>query len=141
MSLGLGSAVRLVNRVVDEKGEKVPQEYMFSGEAVVVRDTMDVPIGAARILIHQSMYKIDPVSGQASYRLGCDRLGVPTDDIPEKDTKRNELFERELLPESVRRKQKTEKIHNPINPGLSRGPKAIRSDAEGVQPGEFGFRD
>lgn len=141
MAFGRGPVVRLVNRVVNEKGERVPQSARIGGEALVVRDTIDLPIGEARVLIHQSMYKIDPVSGEPSYKLGCSALGIPVDEIPEKDTQRVELIERELMPESERKKMKLEKIHNPINPGLSRGITPIRSDQEGSQPGEFGYRD
>ena len=141
MSFGLGRTVRLVNRVVDESGNKVPMEYMVGGEAVWVRDTLDVPVGAARILIHQSMYKIDPINATPSYKLGCRELEVDPSDLPFADTQRLELLERELLPESERRKMKVERIHNPINPGLSRVAKNIRPDEEGALPGEFGFRD
>jgi hypothetical protein len=140
MAIGLGPVVRLVNRVVDENGERVPQNVTFSGEALVVKDTLDVPVGAARVIIHQTMYKIDPVSGFPSYRLGCSALGCPTDDIPKEDAYRVELIDRDLMPESERKKMKLERIHNPINPGLSRGPGGIRADAEGAQPGEFGYR-
>ncbi len=140
MALGMGPVVRLVNRVVNEKGERVPQNVTFGGEALVVRDTLDVPIGAARVILHQSMYKVDPVSGAPAYRLGCSALNCPIDDLPVKDAYRTELIERELMSESERSKMKLVKIHNPINPGLSRGPGAIRETAEGSQPGEFGFR-
>lgn len=139
--IGLGPVVRLVNRVVDENGERVPQNVTFSGEALVVKDTLDVPIGAARVIIHQSMYKVDPVSGTPSYRLGCQKFGLPTDDLPKSEAYRQELIERELMTESERKKMKIVKIHNPINPGLSRGPANIRVADEGAQPGEFGYRD
>lgn len=140
MSFGMGPVVRLVNRVVQENGERKPQHVTFGGEALVVRDTLDVPVAAARVIIHQSMYKIDPVSGAPSYRLGCQALGCPTDDLPEKDAYPIELIDRSLMPESERKKMKYERIHNPINPGLSRGPAGIRQDMEGAQPGEFGYR-
>lgn len=135
-----GPVVRLVNRVIDEKGERVPQEYMLGGEALWVRDTLDVPVGEARIIIHQSMYKIDPVNGVPSYKLGCRALSCDDTDLPVAEIKRTELIERELLPESERKKMKLERIHNPINPAMSRGVSAIKGDAEGAQPGEFGFR-
>lgn len=141
MAFGMGPVVRLVNRVIDEDGSRVPQEYMFGGEAVWVRDTLDVPIGVARVIIHQSMFKIDPVSGAPTYKLGCLKLDCPIDDVPVASIKRAELIERELLPESERKKMKFERIHNPINPGLSRGTSAIKGGDEGAQPGEFGFRD
>lgn len=141
MHFGFGHTVRVINRVVDKAGNRVPYEGMFSGEAIVVRDTIDLPIGVARILIQGSMFKIDPVNGQAQFKLGCTKLDTPTTDLTEAEVNRLELLERELLPESVRKKTKTERIHNPINPELSRGPRSIRMDTDGVQPGEFGFRD
>lgn len=141
MAFGLGPSVRITNRVVDESGERIAQEYMVGGEAVWVRDTLDVPLGVARIMIHQSMYKIDPVNSTPSYRLGCKELGIDPSDIQLADTQRLELLERELLPESERKKMKVERLHNPINPGLSRGARTIRDNEEGALPGEFGFRE
>lgn len=141
MAFGMGPVVRLVNRVVDDKGERVPLEVMLGGEALWIRDFIDMPLGAARIVIHQSMYKIDPVTGSPSYKLGCKALDVPVDDLPVSETRRTELIERELMPESERKKMKYERIHNPINPGLSRGVVPIKGTAEGAQPGEFGFRE
>ena len=137
-SFGLGSTVRLINRVTNEKGEKVPQEYMFGGEAVWVRDTLDVPVGIARILVHQSMYKLDSTTGIPAYRLGCREFNIPVDDLPLKEIQRDELIDR---PESQKKKMKFEHIANPINPGQSRGPQFLRANAEGAQPGEFGYRD
>lgn len=137
-TFGLGRTVRLVNRVVDEKGEKVPQEYMYSGEAFKVRDTLDVPEGIARIVIHQSMYKLDSATGLPAYKLGAREFGIPIDDLPLKEIERDELLDR---PESQKKRMELKRIVNPINPGQSRGPAPIRPSAEGAQPGEFGFRD
>lgn len=138
-TFGLGSTVRLVNRVTDEKGEKVPQEYMYGGEAVWVRDTLDVPVGIARILVHQSMYKLDALTGLPQYKLGCRSFeSCPIDPLPVKDLDRVELIDR---PEGAEKKMSIKRINNPINPGQSRGPAPIRASAEGAQPGEFGFRD
>ena len=33
-SMGFGQTVRLVNRVVDKEGQKIPQEYLVGGEVV-----------------------------------------------------------------------------------------------------------
>ena len=140
MSFGQGPIVRVVNRVVDDNGERVPYNAMFSGEALVLRDTMDMPLGMARVVIHGSMYKIDPVSGAPSFKLGCSSLGCPVDDLALSEVTRVELIDRSLMSESERKKMKLERIHNPINPGLSRGPAGIRADTEGAQPGEFGYR-
>lgn len=138
-AFGLGRTVRLVNRVTDEHGNKVPQEFMVGGEAVWVRDTLDVPVGLARIMVHQSMYKLDAATGTPVYRLGCQSFeGCPVDDLPVSELSRDELIDR---PESQKARMKKERIHNPIAPGQSRGPAPIRASAEGAQPGEFGFRD
>ena len=62
MALGMGPVVRLVNRVVNEAGERVPQDVTFGGEALTVRDTLDVPLGAARVIMDASRtsQRIDP---------------------------------------------------------------------------------
>jgi len=137
-SFGLGATVRLINRVTDEKGAKVPQELMVGGEAVWVRDTLDVPVGYARILVHQSMYKLDSSTGIPAYKLGCREFNIPVDDLPLKEIQRDELIDR---PDAQKKKMQLTHIANPINPGQSRGPQQIRPNAEGAQPGEFGFRD
>ena len=142
MAFGMGPVVRLTNRVIDEKGERVPYTGTIGGEAVIVRDTLDVPLGVARILIHQSMYKMDPVSGVPSYRLGCKDLDITCADLPVNETRRAELLERELLPESQKGKTQFVKLHNPINPGLSRAPiSTTKGGDDGALPGEFGYRD
>lgn len=142
MAFGFGQTVRLKNRVIDDKGERVPIEFMVGGEAIWVRDTLDAPIGVARIMIHQSMYKVDPVTGLPSYKLGCDRLGCEETDLPVAETKRLELLDRDLMPESARGKMRVEKIHNPINPALSRRPQAgPGAGNDGAFPGEFGWRE
>lgn len=142
MAFGMGPVVRLVNRVVDENGKRVPIEFMVGGEAIWLRDSLDVPIGVARIMIHQSMYKIDPVTGLPSYRVGCNTLGCEETDLPASETKRMELVDRDLMSESERSKMRVEKIHNPINPALSRRPSAgPRAGDDGAHPGEFGWRD
>jgi hypothetical protein len=142
MAYGFGRTVRLVNRVIDENGKRVPIEFMVGGEAIWLRDNLDVPVGVARIMIHQSMYKIDPVSGLPSYKLGCESLGCEETDLPVSETKRLELVDRDLMPESSRGKMKVEKLHNPINPALSRrsqsGP---RAGDDGAFPGEFGWQE
>jgi len=138
---GMGPTVKLTNRVIDEDGNRVPYEGTVGGETVWVRDTLDVPIGVARILIHQSMYKIDPVSGTPSYKLGCKDLGTDCTDVPVKETRRAELLERELLPDSQKGKTQFVKIHNPINPGMSRALPPTRQGQDGALPGEFGFRE
>lgn len=145
---GLGAVVRLVNRVVDEDGARVPQEYMVGGEAFWIRDTLDVPAGVARIVIHQSMYKLDPVSHGAVYKVGCEELGVPTEPIPVAETKRLELLEREYLPpdrqfgakDRYGRTLKPVRMHNPIRRMDPIAINAPRPSENGALPGEYGDR-
>lgn len=89
--------VELVNRVRDASGKPVPWRGMFGGDQVWITDRLHVPEGVARILIHQSMYKVEPDTSHAEYRLGCEVLGVPTEPIPLEDTQRAELLDREML--------------------------------------------
>lgn len=102
--------VCVVNRVVDSEGNKVRQECMVDGQAVWVEDKLYVPLGVAKIMIHQSMFVMDPVTRQFQYKLGCDELRVPTGPLPLEIVKRIELIDRSLLPG----KTETRRIHNPI---------------------------
>lgn len=140
MAFGMGPVVRLVNRVRDADGKQVPWEGMAGGEALWVVDTLDVPLGVARILIHQSMYKVDPANGSPSYRLGCVKLGAPEEPLTVDEVTRIELFDRELMSEDEQKKMVTKRIHNPINPAMSRGARILRPTDEGAMPGEFGGR-
>lgn len=134
---GLGPVVRVVNRVVDADGKRVPVECMVGGEAFVVTDHVDLPSGLARIAIQQSMYRIDPVTFAADYKLGCEKLGAPTSDIPVSETQRAELVDRDLLPPH-RQNVKTVRIHNPIRRMDSIMVKAPKPNSDGAFPAGFG---
>lgn len=134
---GLGPVVRVVNRVVDSDGKRVPYECMVGGEAFWINDTLDLPRDVARLVIHHSMYRIDPVTSQADYRLGCEKLGTPTSDLSVAEVDRVELIDRELLPPN-RQNVKTVRIHNPIrrmDPLMSNTPKP---NTDGAFPASFG---
>src|SRR5581483_4458372 len=90
--------VELVNRVHDANGRPVPWEGRYGGDPILITDRLSVPVGVARILIQQSMYRLEPDTMRAEYRLGCEALRCPTDPIPQSDVERVELIERELLP-------------------------------------------
>lgn len=145
---GLGPVVRLVNRVVDIDGKPVPQEYQVGGVAFWLKDTMDVPIGVARIVIMQSMFKLDPVTYGATYKVGCEELGVPVESIPVEETQRLELIERENLPPDRQlgakdrhgRTFKPVRIYNPIRRMDPLAVNAPRPSDNGALPGEFGDR-
>ena len=130
-----GAVVRLVNRVVDLDGKRVPAEYMVGGAAFWVQEYLDVPAEYAELLIHQSMYRIDPINAQGSYRLGCEQFGVPVTDVPLAVTERDELIDRTLL-SPLRQKAKPTRFHNPIrrmDPLKQADPKA----GDGAFAGEF----
>jgi hypothetical protein len=145
---GLGAVVRLVNRVVDADGNRVPQEFMVGGVAFWLKDTLDVPIEVARIVIQQSMYKIDPVTYGASYKVGCEALGIPIDSIPLEETQRLELIEREYLTPDRQfgakdrhgRTLKPVRMHNPIRRKDPLSVGAPHPSDNGALPGEYGSR-
>lgn len=134
---GLGPVVRVVNRVVDEQGQRVPMKCMVGGEAIKIVDTIDLPMGLARIAIQQSMYRIDPVTHAADYKLGCEKLGTPVSDLPVSETQRTELIDRELLPPN-RQNVKTVRIHNPIRRMDSMMVRVPKPNADGAYPAGFG---
>ena len=132
------AVVRLVNRVIGPDGKRVPHEYMVGGVAFWIHEYLDVPVEYAELLIHQSMYKIDPVSNRGDYRLGCEKFGVPVTDVPLVETERAELIDRSLL-SPLRQKLKPTRFHNPIrrmDPMKQADPRA----GDGAFPGEFGDR-
>lgn len=88
--------VTLVNRLVDEAGELIPQEFMFDGECVWVRDKLTVPVGIARVLVHHSMFKMDAFTNRPQYKLGVEEWGLPTTPITP-DEIGDELVDRESL--------------------------------------------
>ena len=106
--------VRLVNRVRDGAGQPVPWEAYFDGQAFKITDSLDVPFGVARVLIHHSMYAFDLDAGVGKYRLGCAAPGLemPTDPIDESEVLRSELIDREAL--LVGRRVELKRHANPI---------------------------
>lgn len=133
-----GAVVRLVNRVVDADGKRVPRKYMVGGIAFWIHEYLDVPVEYASLIIRQSMYKIDPVNHRGEYRLGCEKFGTPMADVPVAETERIELIDRSLL-SPARQKANPTRIHNPI-----RRFDALRMadprDGDGAHAGEFGTR-
>jgi hypothetical protein len=127
---------------------RVPFEFIYGGEAGWIKDTLSVPKGVARIIIHQSMYRMDPITNLANYRLGCKELDIPTSDIPVEDTRRIELIDRECLTPDRQfgardrqgRTLKPVTIHNPIrrvDPLTVSNP---RPNENGASQGEYGDR-
>ena len=143
-----GRTVRVVNRVVGEDGRPVPHDFMFGGEAGRITDSLDLPVGVARVVIHHSMYKMDPVNNIPEYTLGCAELGADEAPLTLAETKRAELIARELLTpdrqfgakDKFGRTFQAVPIHNPINPRRDASPIGPRPNEGGVHPGEFGDR-
>jgi hypothetical protein len=90
-------SVTLVNRVRGADGKPIPWQAMFDGERIAIEESISVPVGVARILIQQSMYKMEPDTSTADYRLGCTELGCPIDPLTEAEVNRSELIDRDLL--------------------------------------------
>jgi len=90
--------VRVVNRVIRPDGTHVPYTAYFGGETVTFDDHLDVPPGVASIIIHHSMYRQEPDTFVADYRLGCEEFDTPITPIPEVEVQRSELIDRDLLP-------------------------------------------
>jgi hypothetical protein len=93
----LGAIVTVVNRVVDEQGQKVPYEAYVDGTVMKIVDSAPVPAGVARIIVHNSMYAIDPVTYSGQYKLGVKEWGLPVEDLPLPTVQRLELVERAHL--------------------------------------------
>lgn len=134
---GLGPVVRVVNRVKDPEGHTVPFEARCAGEAFWIHESIDLPLSVARIVVHGSMYKLDPVTAVAEYRLGCADLGIPTDALPVQETTRVELVDRSLLPPE-RQKIQPVKLYNPIRQREAAPVVSLRSNESGVYQGHFG---
>jgi len=140
--------VRVVNRVRDETGALVPHDFMFGGEAGRITDYLDLPVGVARVVIHHSMYKMDPVNSIPEYKLGCAELGADESPLAVAETNRSELIVRELLTpdrqfgakDKFGRTFQAREIYNPINPRRDASPIGPRPTEGGVHPGEFGDR-
>lgn len=110
---GLQPTVTLVNRVVDEAGKPITQYYTFDGRSVAITTELQVPLGVARILIHNSMWKLDPTITSPEYKLGCPELDLPVEPItPDMLASKNELLDRSKMAHGA--KVKAVHIHNPI---------------------------
>ena len=134
---GLGPVVRVVNRVRDSEGKPVVFKAMVGGEAVKIVESLDLPRDIARLVIHQSMFRIDPVTHQPTHRLGCKALGVSEEPVPLAEVEsRNELIDRDLLPPH-RQDVKSVRIHNPIRRMDSLTIRAPRPGDNGAYPGEY----
>lgn len=108
-----GPTVTVINRVVSEDGKRVPYEGMLDGQPFVVVDTMDLPTNLARIIVHNSMFRIDPVTSEPQYRLAIKSWNMDVSDVPVHATE-GELVDRSLLPEPRLKSLRSIKIHNPI---------------------------
>ena len=136
-TFGLGPVVRVVNRVRDAEDKPVVFKAMVGGEAIKIVETLDLPRDIARLVIHQSMFRIDPVTHQATHRLGCKALGVPEDPVSLAEVEsRGELIDRDLLPPH-RQDVKRVRIHNPIRRMDPIRINAPRPGENGAFPGEF----
>jgi hypothetical protein len=93
----IGKQVTVVNRVRDDKGQPVPYDAFIGGTVVVIRESERLPEGIARIIVHNSMYKIDPISFEGHYKIGVPEWGLPIDPITEAEAHPLELVERENL--------------------------------------------
>ena len=133
---GLGPVVRVVNRVKDSDGKPVRFEARVGGEAFYIEEALDLPRDVARLVIHQSMFKIDPVTHQPDHRLGCKALGAPEEPIAAVEVERIELIDRDLLPPH-RQDVKRVRIHNPIRRMDALKTNAPRPGENGAFPGEF----
>ena len=141
--LGFGEMIRLINRVVDKDGKRIPWEVRIGGEVVKMTHTLDLPVGMARIAVHQSMYMVDPVTGSALYRLGAvdsqteePVWGLPCDDLSEETVTRTELYGREL--DAASGKVETRRIHNPVRRHDPVNQDSPRPNEDGAGPGHFG---
>jgi hypothetical protein len=69
----------------------VPYEFTYDAQPGQVIDTLVVPVGPARIIVHNSMYSSGPDG--LEYRLGVAEWGMPCTPIPAGE-KRDELIDR-----------------------------------------------
>jgi hypothetical protein len=98
LSHELGPIVTVYNRQVDENGHRVPYDAFIDGQCITIKDSHPFPEGLARIIVHHSMYKMDPDTSNGEYRLGVKEWDLPVDDLKLAEIQRVELIERELLP-------------------------------------------
>jgi len=148
MSVGtLGPSVYVVNRLTNDRGHSIPYEAYVDGTAFKIAEGIHLPTGIARILVHNSMYAIDPISNAGQYKLGVEAWGMPIDALPITVWKRPELVERPYLgPERQHgrvnartgKKLQLVSIHNPVR---RHDPVAMNIPGpaqDGAHPGSFG---
>jgi hypothetical protein len=93
----LGTLVTVYNRVRDAEGKVVPYDAHFDGDVIRIMESERVPEGIARIIVHGSMYAMDPHGFDGKYKLGVQEWGLPIDPLTPADLDRVELIERERL--------------------------------------------
>jgi len=95
----LGKIVTIINRVIDADGKRVPYEAYIDGTVIKIEDSYPIQEGLARIIVHNSMYCIDPDTYTGQYKLAVKEWGMPSEDLPLAEIKdRVELINREQLP-------------------------------------------
>lgn len=143
MPLRFEPTVTLVNRVRDPQGRVIPYEVMFDGESEKIVETLTVPVGIARILVHNSMFRWDPNGGEPRYKLAVREWGMDETPISVEQIG-DELLDRSDPSIGPRRT-----IHGKIltkgrplqNVDQRRDPLSVRTTGareDGVFPGGFG---
>lgn len=136
----LEPTVTLVNRLRDADGNPIRQEYMYDGESVVILDKLVVPEGAARIIVHNSMFKVGADVINPEYKLGVPEWGLPTEPI-RPDEFGDELVDRQTLG------YPRQTIHGKVlgkgpphrNPTPRRDPLSVSNPrGDGAFPGHYG---
>lgn len=137
--LGIEPTVTLVNRQVDEAGQRIPYTFVYDSQPVTFVDTITIPIGPARIIVHNSMYRTGPNGND--YRLGVAEWNLPCDPLPPTEF-RDELIDREALgyPRQTVKGTKLGKGAPLRNPTPRREPTSINNPGgkDGAFPGHYG---
>ena len=144
--MNLDTIVKVINRVVDEDGKPVPYDAHVAGECITIVDSVSLPEGMARIIVHNSMYEMDPFGFQGKYKLGVKEWGIPVDPIKKSELDaRVELIEREALTPDRQFgfKNKDGKQYQPkriSNPIRRQEPLAVNMPGrqDGAFPGTYG---
>ena len=95
--MDFANQVVVVNRVKDEQGNTVPYDAWIGGQVLVIKESVSLPPGIARIIVHNSMYKMDGVSYMGKYKLGVAEWGMEIGPITVAEAHPLELIERESL--------------------------------------------
>lgn len=142
MPLRLDPTVTLVNRLVDASGNRIPYTAMFDGESVVILDELPVPVGIARIIVHNSMFRVDPYGGEPQYKLGVKEWGLDVSPLAPTDIS-DELIDRSDPAIGPRMTIKGTKLGKgrPLPPPRRHDPMNIREPGgreDGAFPGVYG---